>query len=301
MHRRTFLGLAGRAASGPLVVAAGWPASASAQQQGARMPRVAFLGAGSPTIADPKMIEQFKVGLIENDLIVGRNVSVDYFWAEGNPDRMRELANELARQDYDVIVTVGPQAYRFFKAAQTKSPIVLAVVGDFIADGIVDSLARPTGNVTGLSMSNRDLEAKRVEILKEVAPTVSRLMILHDPSMGSTAIAEALAAAKGLGMKAEVFDAADPSQFENAFDLAARARMDGLAAMASQESAPSDRTCRAASSAVHMGGGCLRSGWRIDLLRAELSRHVSPLGGLRCKDTQRSQNRGFADPATSQI
>ncbi|MBA7482120.1 hypothetical protein ES707_17602 [subsurface metagenome] len=212
---------------------AGWPATAFAQQPGIRMPRVAFLGASSAAIADPKLIEQFKVGLIENDLIVGRNVSLDYFWAEGSPDRMRELANELARQDYDVIVTVGPQAYRFFKAAQTKSPIVLAVVGDFIADGIVDNLARPIGNVTGLSMSNRDLEAKRVEILKEVAPAVSRLMFLHDPSMGSTGIAEALAAAKGFGMEAKVFDVADPSQFDNAFALAAEARMDGLAAMAS--------------------------------------------------------------------
>jgi putative ABC transport system substrate-binding protein len=196
------------------------------------MPRVAFLGASSPAITDPRLIEQFKVGLIENDLIVGRNIEVEYFWADGSPDRLSELANELSRQDFDVIVTVGSRAYRLLKAAQTKSPIVLAVIGDILADGIVDNLARPTGNVTGLSMSNSDLEGKRVEILKEAAPAVKRLMILRDPSTRS-GIAEAQAAARRLAMEAEIFEAADPSQFENAFARAAKARVDGLAAIAS--------------------------------------------------------------------
>jgi putative ABC transport system substrate-binding protein len=233
MKRRTFVCLAGRVAAWPLAVAAAWPGMAVAQQPGAKIPRVAFLGASSVAAVDPKNIEQFKVGLVENDLIVGRNILVEYFWADGDPDRLRQLANELVRQDVDVIVTVGPQAYRFLKAAQAKAPIVLAVVGDFLADGIVDNLARPTGNVTGLSMSNRDLEGKRVEILKQAAPAVKRLMILHDPSMGSTGIAEAQAAAKSLGMEAEILEAADPSQFENAFAQAAKARVEGLAAMAS--------------------------------------------------------------------
>lgn len=196
------------------------------------MPRVAFLGASSPAITDPRLIEQFKVGLIENDLIVGRNIEVEYFWADGSPDRLSELANELSRQDFDVIVTVGSRAYRLLKAAQTKSPIVLAVIGDILADGIVDNLARPTGNVTGLSMSNSDLEGKRVEILKEAAPAVKRLMILRDPSTRS-GIAEAQAAARRLAMEAEIFEAADPSQFENAFARAAKARVDGLVAIAS--------------------------------------------------------------------
>jgi putative ABC transport system substrate-binding protein len=119
------------------------------------------------------------------------------------------------------------------KAAQTKSPIVLAIVGDALADGIVDNLARPTGNVTGLSMSNRDLEGKRVEILKETVPAVRRLMILRDPRIESWGIAEAQAVAKSLAMEAEIFEAADPSQFENVFAQAAKARVDGLAAMAS--------------------------------------------------------------------
>ena len=139
----------------------------------------------------------------------------------------------MGRRDFDVIVTVGPQAFRFLKAAQTKSPIVLAVIGDILADGIVDSLARPNGNVTGLSMSNRELEGKRVEILKEAVPAVERIMILHDPSMGSSGMVEAQAATKGLGMEAQVFEVADPSHFDNAFAQAAKVRINGLAAMAS--------------------------------------------------------------------
>jgi putative ABC transport system substrate-binding protein len=225
MRRRHFLGLLGGAAA--------WPVTASAQQSGVRMPRVAYLGASGPAIIDPRIIEQFKVGLIENDLIVGQNIAVEYFWAEGSPDRLRELASELGRQNFAVILTAGPQAYRLLKAAQTKSPIVLAIVGDALADGIVDNLARPTGNVTGLSMSNRDLEGKRVEILKEAAPAVKRIMILHDPITGSSGMAEAQAVAKSLAMEVEIFEAADPSQFENAFARAAKARVDGLAAMAS--------------------------------------------------------------------
>jgi ABC-type uncharacterized transport system substrate-binding protein len=225
MKRRHFLGL--------LSGAAAWPKTALAQQTGSRKARVAYLGASGPTIIDPHQIEQFNFGLVENDLIVGKNITVEYFWAEGSPDRLRELANELARANFDVIVTAGPQAFRFLKAAQTKSPIVLAVISDILADGIVDSLARPNGNVTGLSMSNRELEAKRVEILKEAAPAVERLMILHDPSMGLSSVAEAQAAAKSLGMEVHFFEPADPSRFESAFAEAAKARVNGLATMAS--------------------------------------------------------------------
>jgi putative tryptophan/tyrosine transport system substrate-binding protein len=225
MRRRELLGL--------LSSAVAWPGTASAQQSAARMPRVAYLGPSSAAISDPRYIEQFKVGLVENDLIVGRNIVVEYFWADGSPDRLQELANELGRQDFQVIVTAGPQAYRLLKAAQTKAPIVLAVIGDALADGVVDNLARPTGNVTGLSMSNRDLEGKRVELLKEAAPAVKRLMILHDPSMGTSGMAEAQTVAKSLAMEAEFFEATDPSQFENAFARAVNARVDGLVAMAS--------------------------------------------------------------------
>jgi putative ABC transport system substrate-binding protein len=197
------------------------------------MARVAYLGPSGPAVLDPRQIEQFKVGLIENDLIIGKNVTVEYFWAEGSLDRLKELATELGSRDLDVIVTVGPQAFRFLKATQTKTPIVLAVIGDILADGIVDSLARPNGNVTGLSMSNRDLEGKRIEILKEAAPAVTRIMILHDPSMGLAGLEEAQSVAKTLAVEPYVFEIADPSDFEEAFKKGEKANVNGVAAMAS--------------------------------------------------------------------
>ena len=125
MRRREFIGLIGGAAI--------WPVIARAQQPGGRMARVAYLGPSSPAIVDPRQIEQFEVGLVENDLIVGKNVTVEYFWAEGSLDRLKSLATELAGRDFDVIVTVGRQSFRFLKASQTKSPIVLAVIDDIVA------------------------------------------------------------------------------------------------------------------------------------------------------------------------
>ena len=225
MQRREFIGLIGGAAT--------WPVMARAQQPGGRMARVAYLGPSGPAILDPRQIEQFEVGLVENDLIVGKNVTVEYFWAEGSLDRLKDLATELGRLDFDVIVTAGGQSFRLLKASQTKSPIVLAVIGDIVADGIVDSLARPSGNVTGLSMSNNDLEGKRIEILKEAVPTVTRLMILHDPSTGPSKLAEAQTAATRLALETFVFEIVDPSSFDEAFTKATKANVNGLAVTAS--------------------------------------------------------------------
>src|SRR5204863_8042845 len=116
-------------------------------------------------------------------------------------ERLRQLTAELAKRDLDVIVTAGPQAVHALMAAQATAPIVFAIVGDPIGDGIVESLARPGRNVTGLSMSNTDLESKRVEVLKDAVPALSRVMILHDPSMGIAGVAEAEAGARALAVE----------------------------------------------------------------------------------------------------
>jgi putative ABC transport system substrate-binding protein len=176
LGRRTFITLLGGA-----VV---WPVAARAQASSGRMARIVYLGALSPATLDPRQIEQFKVGLVENGLIEGRNIRVDYLWAEGSPERLRQLATELAKRDLDVIVTAGPQAVHALIAAQASAPIVFAIVGDPIGNGVVESLARPGRNVTGLSMSNTDLESKRVEVLKDAVPALSRVMILHDLDHG---------------------------------------------------------------------------------------------------------------------
>jgi putative ABC transport system substrate-binding protein len=226
MNRRTFIALLGGAA-------AAWPLAARAQQPSRRMAHIAYLGALSPATLDPRQIEQFKAGLIENGLIDGQNISVDYLWAEGSPEHLRQLASDLAQRDLDVIVTAGPQPVRAVMGTGTKTPIVFAILNDPIGDGFIANLARPGGNITGLSMAGTDLESKRLEVLKDAAPAVAKVMILHDPSMGSTGLAAVEAAARALGLQSVLVEAADPAKLADGFAAAAAQGVNGLACMAS--------------------------------------------------------------------
>jgi putative ABC transport system substrate-binding protein len=226
MRRRHFLGVLSCAAMA-------WPGAARAQQASGRIARIAYLGAQSPAILDPRQLEAFKQGLQENGFTEGRNITVEYFWAEGNPDRMRQLAAELGQRELDVILTAGPQLVLTLMATKTKTPIVFAIVSDAVGDGIVTNLARPEGNVTGLSMSNSDLESKRLEILKDTVPGLKRIMILHDPSMGSAAMAGIEAAAKSLSIEPNIVRTSDPDQFDVVFERAVAGGDKALAAMAS--------------------------------------------------------------------
>jgi putative ABC transport system substrate-binding protein len=225
VKRREFIGLVGGAAAFPLVV--------RAQQPTARIARIAYLGATSPATIDPNQIEAFKLGLLENGLIEGRNIAVDYLWAEGDQGRLRQLAEELVNRNLDLIVTAGPQAINALRATGTKTPIVFAIVGDAIGNGIVTSLSHPEGNTTGLSMSNTDLEGKRIEILKEAAPAVTRLLVLHYPGSGPAGLAEATARARSLAMEVDTIEASSPDEFESVFQAAANKGDNGVAAFAS--------------------------------------------------------------------
>jgi putative tryptophan/tyrosine transport system substrate-binding protein len=214
---------------------AAWPFAARAQQQTTtgKVAHIAYLGGLSPATLDPRQIEQFKAGLVENGLIEGQNITVDYLWGEGSIERIQHLAAELTRRDLDVIVTAGPQPLRALLATGTKTPIVFAILNDPIADGFVQSLARPSGNVTGLSMVGSDIETKRVEVLKDAVPAVTKLMILHDPTMGATALMDVKAVAKSLGLQFIVSEADDPAKFAEIFADAKAQKVDGVTAMAS--------------------------------------------------------------------
>jgi putative ABC transport system substrate-binding protein len=218
-----------------LVVSAGlaWSRRASAQST-ARIPRVGFLGNASPSTVDPRSVAAFKQGLHENGLIEGSNVEVEYFWIEGNPDRMRELAAELGRGSFDVILTAAAKTVQTLMATGTKTPIVFAVSADPVGSGVVKSLARPGGNVTGLSMSDSDLESKRVELLKEIVPSIRQIMILRDPVGGpATGAAQAQATARALGLGAVVVEASSPDEVEAAFRRGREQGVDAIATMAS--------------------------------------------------------------------
>jgi putative ABC transport system substrate-binding protein len=225
MRRRTFIALVGGAA--------GWPLAARAQQGRQRVPRIAYLGALSPSTLDPRQIEQFKAGLIENGFIEGQNIDVDYLWAEGSTERMQQLAAELARRELDVIVTAGPQPVRAVLATGTKTPVVFAILNDPISDGFVSSLAKPGGNVTGLAMAGTDLESKRLEVLKDAVPAIAKVMILHDPSMGDAGLPAMRAAAQALGMEIVIVEANDAAKFAEGFAAAVAQMVTGVATMAS--------------------------------------------------------------------
>jgi putative tryptophan/tyrosine transport system substrate-binding protein len=227
MRRRDVLRLLGSAA-------VSWPLGVLAQSStSGRTAHIAYLGALSPVTLDPRQIESFKAGLVENGLVEGQNMVVDYLWAEGSPDRLQQLASELGKRDLNVIVSAGPQAIHALMATRTNTPIVFAILGDPIGNGIVESLARPGGNVTGLSMSNTDLESKRIEVLKDAVPALSRVMILHDPSMGAAGMPEAAAAARALAVEPLIIETSDPAQFEAAFGDAASRGANGLSTTAS--------------------------------------------------------------------
>jgi putative tryptophan/tyrosine transport system substrate-binding protein len=226
MKRREFITLLSGAA-------ATWPFPARAQQASGKVAHIAYLGALSPTTLDPRQIAQFKAGLAENGLIEGQNIVVDYLWGEGSTERIQQLATELGRRDLDVIVTAGPQPVRALLATGMKTPIVFAILSDPIGDGFIKSLARPGSNLTGLSMAGTDLESKRLEVLKDSVPSASNVMILHDPSMGKTALTEVQAGAQALALKFLVVELGDVAKYPDAFALAHSQGADAVAAMAS--------------------------------------------------------------------
>jgi len=169
IKRRQFISLLGGAV-------AAWPLAARAQQAG-KPPTIGFLGSGTPT-SQRTWVDAFVQRLRELGWIEGRTVAIDYRWVEGRPERFAEIAAEFVRLKVDVIFAVGTEAALAAKKATAVIPIVFPVAGDPVGTGIVASLARPSGNVTGLSNLAADLAAKRLEILHDVLPRLARLAIL---------------------------------------------------------------------------------------------------------------------------
>jgi putative ABC transport system substrate-binding protein len=191
-RRRDFITLLGGA-----VVA--WPVAARAQQAG-RLPTIGFLGTDA-TVWSP-WIAAFAQRLRELGWIEGRTIAIEYRWWEGRPDRAAEVAAELVRLKVDIIVTNG-SAVAAAKRATAAIPIVFAIANDPVGGGLVASLARPGGNVTGLSFQGTDLAGKRLELLREVVPRLRRLAIMFDAGYPSAVLemGEVQAAARTLGLE----------------------------------------------------------------------------------------------------
>jgi putative ABC transport system substrate-binding protein len=178
MRRRDFITLLGGAA-------AAWPLAARAQQPG-RLPIVAFLGSGTEA-TQGRWVAAFVQRLRELSWIEGRTVSIEYRWAEGRTERFAAVASELIRLNPAVIVTTGSAAYAA-KQATSVIPIVFTIANDPVGSGLVASLTRPGGNITGLSVETTDLSGKRLEILREVVPGLRRLAVLADLGNPSNAL-----------------------------------------------------------------------------------------------------------------
>ena len=222
MDRRTFLGiLVGSVLAVPLIIEA---------EPAGKVPRIGLLLLfGAPDQPNP-LVEAFRDGLRDLGYVEGRNLAIEYRWAEGQNQRLADQAAELVRQKVALIVTPGTPATLAARAATSEIPIVMTNVGDPVGSGIVPSLARPGDNVTGLSLLDRDLHGKRIELLKEAVPKLTRLAILwsaNDPGM-TLAFSRVEEAAKARGFALQSLAVREPGEFPRAFEAAASGRAEAL-------------------------------------------------------------------------
>jgi putative ABC transport system substrate-binding protein len=222
MQRREFITLLGGAA-------VAWPLAARAQQPA--MPVIGLLGSESLAPWASRM-RAFHQGLSETGYIDGRSVAIEYRWAEGRNDRLPELAADLVRRRVSVIAAPGSTpAALAAKAATSTIPIIFWVGGDPVELGLVASLRRPGGNLTGLTTLNQKLAAKRLELLHEVVPRTRSMALLVNPtspSLTKTSIEDAQEAARSLGLKLHVLNASNDRELDAAFAAFAKLRAGGL-------------------------------------------------------------------------
>lgn len=226
MKRREFISLLGAAAASSFV----WPLAARAQQSG-KLPTVGFLGSQGQSTQN-RWTDAFVQRLRELGWIEGKTVAIEYRWAEGSGVRAAEAAAEFARLKVDVIVTNGTPMVAAAMRTTSVVPIVFAAAGDPVGTGLVASLGRPGGNVTGMSLQASDLAGKHIELLREVRPGLKRLAILVNVDSANAVIQarEAKAAASTLGINAIVLEIRRADDIAPAFD-AARGQADALFVM----------------------------------------------------------------------
>src|SRR5215831_10241750 len=195
LKRREFITLLGG-------VAAAWPVPARAQQAAAKIPRIGFLG-NSTAELEANLVGPFRDGLRALGYEEGRNIAIEYRWAEGKYERFPAPIAELIALNVQVIVTAGTPASLAVKNATRTVPLVMVAVGDPVATGLVASLARPGGNVTGLASMSVEMEGKRLELVREVVPKVSHIAVLWNAASPIQVIeeGEVRAAAQVLGIK----------------------------------------------------------------------------------------------------
>ena len=220
MDRRAFLSGATALLAAPLAAQA---------QQGGKVARIGVL-LGAAREQTSRLVKAFEDGLRDVGYVPGRNVVIEYRFADGKLERLPQLAQDLVRLKVDVIVTGSNPQVIAAKQATTTIPIVMVYVRDPVGAGLVASLSRPGGNVTGLSQDVGGIPGKRLAVLKELVPQISRVAVLVDPGSQQTleTLKAAEAPARTLGMTVVRFDAHGPADLEGVFAAVTRARSDAL-------------------------------------------------------------------------
>ena len=223
-RRRLVIALGASALAAPL---------ASLAQQPARIPRIGYLATPDPAVT-PHLLDAFRAGLREHGYIEGQNIVMEYRWVEGTSQRFDDLAVDLVRSKVELILAWSTPAVIAAKQATSTIPIVMLAVGDPVGAGLVASLARPGGNITGLTNSDVELAPKRLQLLKEVLPRLSRVAVLRNPTnlSGELQFRETQAAARSLGIELQLVDVRDPKELEGAFLAMAKARAGALTVLA---------------------------------------------------------------------
>ena len=227
------------------------PLGSLAQQKG-KVWRIGFLGAATAS-GSARRVEALRAGLRDLGYVEGKNIVIEFRWAEGNYERLPQLAAELVRLKVDVLVTAGTPSILAAKSATTTIPIVMASGGDPVATGLVTSLARPGGNVTGMAGFSPELMVKRLELLKDVFPRARQVAVLFNPDNPShikISLPVMDAAAKSLKLELHQFGARGPSEFESAFAAMAKRRVDAV--VTSQDSMLTDNAGAIANLAARM-------------------------------------------------
>jgi putative ABC transport system substrate-binding protein len=214
MKRRAFLSLFG-------CTALAWPSAARAQE-----PAMRIIGYLSPRSAEAEseFVTAFRRGLSETGHVEGKNLTIEYRWADGRYDQLPALASELVRQQVSVIITTGgPQPARAAPAATSTIPIVFISGSDPVADGLVKSFNRPGGNVTGVHVFTTSLGSKRLEFLHELVPKIEVIAVLVNPSsqIAEMQVAEVVAAGRTIGLQIQVLNASTAAEIVQAFELGA--------------------------------------------------------------------------------
>jgi len=219
MKRRRFITLLGGAAA--------WPLAARAQQAG-KTYRIGWL---QPAPIPDAWLKAFRQGLQEFNYVEGKNLIIEYRWGDGNFDQLPEMAAELVQLGVDVLVSGNTSALLALQKATRTIPIVMLTSSDPLSMGLVASLARPSGNITGLSVMSREASGKRLELLRDVIPKLSRVIVLSNPEnpVVVKSLQETRAAAQTLDLKLDSVDMRKPSELDRALSVIVGTRPDALA------------------------------------------------------------------------